>query len=257
MTLRFQPGGTLKEGSFYVERAADSELPEALLQGEFCYVLAPRQIGKSSLRVRTAKILQALGVRCASVDLTKIGSQEQNQDAWFYALAQEVALQLKLLGDPWEFWQRQKHTTPTHRFAIFLRTEVLAQVKARVVLFIDEIDSVLALPFASDDFFASIRTVYNDRAEDPDLERLTFCLLGVASPADLIRNPTRTPFNIGRGIALEDFLPEEAAAFVAGLKDSGGDPEKLLQAVLSWTDGHPYMTQRICEALTRDKRPGT
>lgn len=251
MALRFQPGGTLKEGSFYVERRADQDLPEALLQGEFCYVLAPRQIGKSSLRVRTAKLLQSQGVRCISVDLTKIGSQEPNPDSWFYALAQEVALQLALPGDPWEFWQQHKHTTPTHRFTLFLRLEVLAKTQSRVVLFIDEIDSVLSLPFSSDDFFAAIRAVYNDRAEDATLERLTFCLLGVAAPADLIQNPTRTPFNIGRSVPLEDFLPEEAAAFVAGLEGAGGDPQRLLSEVLGWTDGHPYMTQRICEVLTR------
>ncbi len=253
MALRFQPGGTLKEGSFYVERPADRELPEALSQGEFCYVLAPRQIGKSSLRVRTAKILQSQGVRCAGIDLTKIGSQELNPDAWFYALSQEVALQLQLPRDPWEFWQRHQATTATHRFTLFLRKEVLTQVSQRVVLFIDEIDTVLSLPFSSDDFFAAIRAVFNDRAEDSDLDRLTFCLVGVAAPADLIKNPTRTPFNIGRGIVLEDFLPDEAAVFLPGLLDAGGDPSRLLAAVMSWTDGHPYMTQRICEALTHDQ----
>jgi hypothetical protein len=44
---RFQAGGTVGEGAFYVERPADGELPDALRQGELCYVLATRQIGKS------------------------------------------------------------------------------------------------------------------------------------------------------------------------------------------------------------------
>ena len=47
--LHFQAGGTLGEGAFYVERAADEELPAALRRGDLCYVLATRQIGKSRI----------------------------------------------------------------------------------------------------------------------------------------------------------------------------------------------------------------
>ena len=47
-------GGTLRhDAPSYVERRADRDLSEGLLQGEFCYVLTSRQMGKSSLMVRT------------------------------------------------------------------------------------------------------------------------------------------------------------------------------------------------------------
>jgi hypothetical protein len=74
-----------------------------------------------------------------------------------------------------------------------------------VVIFVDEIDAVLRLPFSTDEFFAGIRELYNFRTEDAELERLTFCLLGVASPSDLIRDTRTTPFNIGQRIELRDF----------------------------------------------------
>jgi len=46
--------GTLHHDALsYVERAADEELFHALERGEFCYVLTSRQMGKSSLMVRT------------------------------------------------------------------------------------------------------------------------------------------------------------------------------------------------------------
>src|SRR6185436_17375008 len=65
--------------------------------------------------------------------------------------------------------------------------------------------------------FAAIRECYNRRSEEPEYGRLTFCLVGVATPADLIRDTRTTPFNIGRRIELRDFTPEEAAPLAAGL----------------------------------------
>ena len=60
--LHLQAGGTLGEGALYIERPVDAELCAALEQRHYCYVLAPRQIGKSSLRVRTARILRSRGI---------------------------------------------------------------------------------------------------------------------------------------------------------------------------------------------------
>src|SRR5436309_3190425 len=121
---RFQPGGTLRPGdALYVERPADRELPDALLRGEFCYVLGPRQIGKSSLRVRAMRRLEAQGVRCASVDLTTIGRGE-SPEVWYFSLMDELARALRLETDPGEFWQRHAGRTPVYRWFTFLREEV-------------------------------------------------------------------------------------------------------------------------------------
>ena len=64
------------------------------------------------------------------------------------------------------------------------------------MIFVDEIDTTLRLDF-TDDFFAAIRFLYQHRAADPALERLSFVLIGVATPGDLIKDAARTPFNIG------------------------------------------------------------
>jgi hypothetical protein len=107
---------------------------------------------------------------------------------------------------------------------------------SRLVVFIDEIDAVRSLPFSTDEFFAGIRECYNRRTEDPEFGRLTFCLLGVASPSDLIQDTRTTPFNIGRRTELTDFTEAEAAPLVEGLGRGEQTGRALLQRILHWTD---------------------
>jgi len=77
-----------------------------------------------------------------------------------------------------------------------LREVVLRSCTGAVAIFIDEIEAVRRLSFSTDEFFAAIRECYNRRATDPVFERLAFCLLGVATPADLI---TATGYKFSRG----------------------------------------------------------
>ncbi len=247
-TLPFQVGGRLRPDRLYVVRSADRELVENLLRHEFCYVLATRQIGKSSLMGHAIEKLKTDGVKCVILDLQSIGSEYVSENNWYFGLAQELAAALQL-EDATDFWERYPHASPVYRFKCYLY-DTMKKCQHDIVIFVDEIDAVLSLPFPRDDFFSLIRGIHHARVDEPCLERLSFCLLGVATPSDLIRDHTRTPFNIGREIRLNDFTAEESEQFLPALSHIADEPQMVLERIYWWTCGHPYMMQRLCEALT-------
>jgi len=248
----FVVGGTMRhDAPSYVERKADSELLAALLRGEFCHVLTARQMGKSSLMLRTRASLRASGVTGAVIDLTAIG-QNLSPEQWYSGLILQLGDRLKIEDDLLAYWHSQARLGPMQKWVNALRKAVLPRFAGPLVIFIDEIDAVRSLAFSTDEFFAGIRECCNLREEDPEMQRLTFCLLGVAGVSDLIRDTRTTPFNIGRRIDLNDFTDEEALTLKDGLGQGEEQNRALLIRILHWTGGHPYLTQRVCRAVAED-----
>ncbi|MEL6853792.1 MAG: AAA-like domain-containing protein [Cyanobacteria bacterium J06607_13] len=246
----YQVGGSLRLGaSSYIRRQADDELLRALLNGEYCYVFNARQMGKSSLRVRMQQQLVEAGKRCASLDMTSIGSERVTPLQWYKGMMVDLLTRFELRGtvDFRQWWQDQEDLSMVQRLRLFIEEILLKSLpEDEIFIFVDEIDSALALDFPVDDFFALVRYCYNQRAENPIYKRLTWSLFGVVSPSDLIRDPQRTPFNVGRSIELKGLAFEDAKVLAQGLEGYDYDPLQLLAHILAWTQGQPFLTQKLC-----------
>ncbi|MEO0948792.1 MAG: AAA-like domain-containing protein, partial [Cyanobacteria bacterium J06641_5] len=251
---QYQIGGSLRNDSpCYVERQADERLLTALQHGEFCYVLNSRQMGKSSLLVRTMHRLEASGYRCSTVDITGIGSDNITPQQWYKGIIAELWRGFSLPTRHHRFqqwWAAEPELSLVQRLGHFISEALLAQFPDdRFIIFIDEIDSVLSLPFSIDDFFAFIRFCYNQRAIDERYKRLTFAVFGVATPSDLIQDRQRTPFNIGTAIELQGFTLDEVQPLIDGFGLETGNARDVLAEILHWTGGQPFLTQKLCQLV--------
>jgi hypothetical protein len=255
-TRTYQYGGTLDpDRHYYVPRKADTQLLQLCLRSEYAYIFNARQTGKSSLIERTRRVLvDEQNVRAAYFSLEAIGTIPES-DMWFSSVLSEISREFSLDAQAQSWWGTHEQYPTGRRWMMFFEEVVLSEISDSVVVFIDEIDKTIHLPFR-DDFFSALRLTYNERARRPKLRSLSFVLAGMTSPQELIGDSGRTSYNIGEAVELGDLT--ERGADVKVLADGLGMStqkrrQRALGWVLNWTGGHPYLTQKICSLVAEQK----
>lgn len=272
MTAQLYVGGALPPEALYIERAADRQLVDALGRGLHCHVLAPRQVGKTSLRIRARRLLEsdpARPRRCAAVDFTALGTEvaetDEAQDRWYLSLAAEMGRSLGLPSARIaEHWKQHAGLRGVDRWARIVRDVLLGDDEAdapdtpQVVFFFDEVNALLRLRFRGE-WLGALRALHNERATTPRLRRLTFCLIGFARAEDLVPDMVNNPFDIAETIALEDFTRAELgqAEPMVAARVGAERAAPLLDAVHAWTSGHPLMTVALLRAALEAPTPPT
>jgi hypothetical protein len=236
------PEGTIDtESKFYVQRATDAIAAEAIKrQGVTITIKGPRQMGKSSLLIRTIDAAARAGKRVAFLDFqlfdkTALGSA----DVFFRQFCSWISDVLELEDRTEEYWAAPLGNS--QRCARYVGRYLLRELGGPLVLAMDEVESIFEADFRTD-FFSMLRSWHNSRATTPSWKQLDLALVTSTEPYQLIENLNQSPFNVGEVIEMSDFTAEQVAELNRRHRSPfSAAEEKQLMALLS---GHPYLTRR-------------
>jgi hypothetical protein len=234
-----------EEAHLYVERPEDREIAADIRRGNYVALIGARQMGKTSLLLKLRRQLLEEGHIPIYLDLSPVRDREKG--AWYRYLQGVMEGQLEWSDADVPVPPMQDHVG--FRAALRDMSRHLASSRKVVVL----LDEVSALPSSvSDLFFSTIRTVFNEREVFPWFRRYVFVMAGTFIPDRLVTDPTISPFNIASRRYASDASQEKLAGLVRNLDQAGfSASDEVVGRIYGWTDGHLYLTQRLCATLER------
>jgi hypothetical protein len=235
------PEGTMEaESKFYVERSSDSiALDTIKLQGVTITIKAPRQMGKSSLLIRTMNAAVNAGKSVAFLDFQLFDKADlSNAEIFFRQFSTWLTDELEMAHRVDEYWNNPLGNS--QRCTRYMSRYLLKEFGKPLVLAMDEVERLFDTDFRSD-FFGMLRSWHNQRATTPIWKQLDLALVTSTEPYQLIDNLNQSPFNVGQVIELEDFTPAQ----VADLNRRHGSPlnPREEQQLIRLLNGHPYLVR--------------
>jgi hypothetical protein len=246
-------GGRLSNPDSYVSRKADEELLNYCLNYQnnnpVVFLLAPRQMGKTSLVYRTQSHLKTSNIASVliNVHLWDGINEETLWTTLLFKIIQSFSSLKEIESEINRFWNYRQDIVDSERFIYILLEYILPNISAnKVVIFMDEIQSLVRLKI-QDVFIRFLKILSETNHEN--VQKINFVLVGVAKPFEFITN-SDTRF-VGQSIDLE-CLSGDCLPLQQGLKSITNQPHLVIKRVLYWTGGQPFLTQYACSLLSQN-----
>lgn len=241
------PEGTIDpQSSFYITRLSDSIAQQTIQrQGVTITIKGPRQMGKSSLLIRTVEQAVMVGKQIAFLDFQLIDhSALLDADRFHRQFCAWITDELGLKDQVAEFWTPSLGNSQC--CSRYMSRYLLKELGKPLVLAMDEVDRLFESPFRSD-FFSMLRSWHNGRATQPIWKQLDLVLVTSTEPYQLIENLNQSPFNVGQVLELEDLKSSQLSELnrLHGAPLSTEEEEQLFGLV----GGHPYLIRRALYLL--------
>jgi hypothetical protein len=217
---------------------------------EYITLIEPRQQGKTSLIHRLA---QTMGPGYVLAYASAIRLDKTDEAAWYVSLCRTLFRKMNFIP------QAKRPSFPHNGsawgdFMAYLAEQAEAS-GCNLVIALDELGDVWMDWRIG--FFSNIRAIFDERPNEPCFQHVTFMLAGTYNPRALVSDPRTSPFNVAQRVHLPDFTPAQTDQLVAHLELPAEDAAAVAQRIHYWTDGQPYLTQRLCRTLAEGEVPAT
>ncbi|NUO82543.1 AAA-like domain-containing protein [candidate division KSB1 bacterium] len=235
---------------FYLERGEDKlALADIAQSGVTISIKGSRQIGKTALLRRIIAAARRHGKQVVFMDFQEFDqSQLENEETFFRSFCMALTYKFAPLEQVETAWQQHRLLGRIRACAEIFEMFVLKRRTRPLTLAMDNVDRILGKDY-SVNFFSMLRAWHNKRQQaNPVWQQFDLVLATSTEPAAFIADLTRSPFNVGRVLHLQDFTPEQAAT-LNERNQSLLIPEQL-QELQRWVGGHPYLLRQAFELLT-------
>lgn len=252
------PGGGLDvDDPWYISRQSDYNALRTISQrGVTLVIKGSRQMGKTSLLVRTINAAIEKGKRCALIDFQMLGQESLvSSTTFFRRFGRAVAEGLDIQSDISVSWD--SGLADSQNLTSYIEKRILQTTDSSIVLAIDEADILFQAQFIYD-FFGMLRSWHNRRAHPLKKEmwkRLDLVLVTSTEPYLFIDRDHESPFNVGEVVLLSDFDADQVRKLNALHQCPLFDGE--IDQLYDLLNGQPYLTRKalylIKSGLTFDQ----
>lgn len=240
------------DSQFYIERSPiETDCYETVLRpGSLIRIKAPRQMGKTSLLVRTLAHAKVQGFETVRLSFQEADSQALNDlDEFLQWFCSSVTEELDMEDRLAEYWSGGRRGI-VRRAQRYFERYLLTESDGPIVLGLDEVDQVFEHPEIATDFFGMLR-VWHEEGKSSDLWRKLHMVIVHSKEVYVPLSINRSPFNVGLPIDLRELDDREIARLIDRHQLSLSEHQK--QQLTQLVGGHPYLLRAALYQLKRGR----
>ena len=250
--LMEEPEGLVPlDSHFYMARSPiETDCYETVTRlGSLIRIKAPRQMGKTSLLVRTLAHAQSQGFQTVRLSFQTSDSQTLNSlDEFLQWFCASITEDLEMEDRLADYWKGARGIV--RRAQRYFEKYLLSELAQPLVLGLDDVDMVFEHEAIATDFFGMLRFWHEEGKSNPLWRKLHLVIVHskeVYIPLDI----NRSPFNVGVPIELRELNTAEIESLIARHQLTLTRTQQ--QQLISLVGGHPYLLRVALYQIKRGR----